>query len=595
MKTTTLLLSALCLALSACGGGTREPRAATSGSCAGGREWDLGNGSIEDIRALSPDFYSLRPAGYRPPATFGAVDGDQAEQVRLNERNRDRIASIQAGLRASNPDHVKAVSTAVDGLNLLEFAKEQVSDAFRVLAWASDDTREVHILIPASCGGFVAKESCSADGRSMISVRSVTKACDGGNAVTLSTTAGILKNMKAKPGVVTTFPMILWRPVNSTSSSSVHVLAFREPSPQPIWQGSVVLSSPTGATADDLDALLEAGETSFAKTVYAALAPGHQDLDDRVSKRRLDVAKKLVASEGWGKSPFTEVRKLGGAPPTGLPGDDEVGKVVAPALVAEERRQIHGDASAGQARMRLLDLAMRWDPSPSSTASLPAKIEEVEKEIGPRIQSGAVADDALVAWFTKRFPKSVYTTGYFEKVSADKRAAAAAARVEGAWSALESQVEEIAFMIAKKKIVATFPMTPRRQRDITMMGTVIQGRITNDYCAAKQAYVDLVGPHVVGTKLASKCTSEPPTTLGPSNAPMKLTSECQTIIATACAQTAANDSLFMQHRAELLKRVENKPAGTTCEEKCMEECAKTAPTALMPCHGQCTATKCGGP
>jgi hypothetical protein len=215
--------------------------------------------------------------------------------------------------------------------------------------------------------------------------------------------------------------------------------------------------------------------------------------------------------------------------------------------------------------------------------------------LDPAFKWGGVADDTLVTWFTKRFPNSAYTKGYFEKVTADKQAAAASARVEAAWSALESQVEDIAFLIAKKKIVATFPMTPRRQRDIAMMGTVIQGRITNDYCAAKQAYVDLVGPHVVGTKLANKCTSEPPTTLGPSNAPMKLSSECQTIIATACAQTAAKDSPFMQHRAEVLKRVENKPtAGTTCEEKCMEECAKTAPTALMPCHGQCTAVKCGG-
>jgi hypothetical protein len=307
--------------------------------------------------------------------------------VRLNERNRDRLASIQAGLRASNPDHVNAVSTTVDGLNVVEFRKEQASDAIRVLAWASDDMREVHILIPVSCGGFVAKEACSADGRSMISVRSVKKACDGGGALTLSTTAGVLKNMKAKPGVIATFPMILWKPVNGASSSSVHVLAFREPSPQPVWQGSVVLSSPVGATADDLDVLLEAGEVSFAKAVYTALASGHQqDLDDRVSKRRLDVAKKLAASDGWGKSPLTEVRKLGGAPPTGLPGDDEVGKLVAPALAVEEGRQIRGDASAGRTGVRLLDLAMRWDPS--SAAELAPKVEEVEKEIGPRIQMG---------------------------------------------------------------------------------------------------------------------------------------------------------------------------------------------------------------
>lgn len=292
-----------------------------------------------------------------------------------------------------------------------------------------------------------------------------------------------------------------------------------------------------------LTVALAHGDLVAAKGFYDKLA-GAPDLDEAVTKVRVEIAERRTASSDDPSEVVRAVMKVLGRPPTELPGDEAVGKVVTPRLDAIEQG-LAGRIEYGviTTRVQLLELAATW--TPSERERFREREGHIEKEVGPALRDGQIRDGEFIAWFRQRFPGSEYLRGYNALIAKEREAEATARELKEAWDPLDYQINDIAFMLKKKQLVSMFPLTPARVRDLQLMQTIINDRSRNEYCEAKQGFVDLVGAREMQATISRKCASDPPTTRGMDGSMMKLSNECQSIISNGCAGAPKPGSPFL--------------------------------------------------
>jgi hypothetical protein len=143
--------------------------------------------------------------------------------------------------------------------------------------------------------------------------------------------------------------------------------------------------------------------------------------------------------------------------------------------------------------------------------------------------------------------------------------------------------------------------TPSQQRGLKLLSDEIGRRTRENFCSAKQAFVDMAGPGEFQRLAGEKCANGPPQTSGLGGTQMKLSTECRTVTSAACASDARPNTPFAQSkrrqaagadaelRASAAAQTRTAAGPSPCEKKCDERCKDSPPEVHGRCFGQCVA------
>lgn len=155
--------------------------------------------------------------------------------------------------------------------------------------------------------------------------------------------------------------------------------------------------------------------------------------------------------------------------------------------------------------------------------------------------------------------------------------AAAEAKIATAFGLVSSLVDDIAQLRFQAQVAKKLGPSKPNLKAIPVVEAEAARKVKEDYCPAKQRFVDEYGPDDFATRAKTFCAETPP--VGTAGGAVKLTAECQTIVATACATAPSKDAPFLKKKAETPKpsgscvacfyngmcsRLQDK-AGTCCE------------------------------
>lgn len=155
--------------------------------------------------------------------------------------------------------------------------------------------------------------------------------------------------------------------------------------------------------------------------------------------------------------------------------------------------------------------------------------------------------------------------------------AAAEAKIATAFGLVSSLVDDIAQLRFQAKIAKTLGPSKPNLKAIPVVEAEAARKLKEEYCPQKQKFIDEYGPDEFATRAKAFCVDTPP--VGTAGGSVKLTAECQTIVATACAVTPSKDASFFKKKAEppkasgscvacffngMCQRLQDK-AGTCCE------------------------------
>ncbi len=133
--------------------------------------------------------------------------------------------------------------------------------------------------------------------------------------------------------------------------------------------------------------------------------------------------------------------------------------------------------------------------------------------------------------------------------------AAAEAKIEFAFGLVSGVVYDIAQLRFQVQIAKKLGPSKPNLKAVPVVEAEAARKVKEEYCPQKQKFVDEYGPDEFATRAKTFCVDTPP--VGTAGGSVKLTAECQTIIATACAMTPSKDSAFLKKKAEAPK-----PSGT---------------------------------
>lgn len=155
--------------------------------------------------------------------------------------------------------------------------------------------------------------------------------------------------------------------------------------------------------------------------------------------------------------------------------------------------------------------------------------------------------------------------------------AAAEAKIATAFGLVSSLVDDIAQLRFQVKIAKTLGPSKPNLKATPVVEAEAARKLKEEYCPQKQKFIDEYGPDEFNTRAKTFCIDTPP--VGTAGGSVKLTAECQTIVATACAMTPSKDAPFLKKKMEVPKpagacvpcffngmcsRLQDKP-GTCCE------------------------------
>lgn len=155
--------------------------------------------------------------------------------------------------------------------------------------------------------------------------------------------------------------------------------------------------------------------------------------------------------------------------------------------------------------------------------------------------------------------------------------AAAEAKIATAFGLVSSLVDDIAQLRFQAQVAKKLGPSKPNLKAIPVVEAEAARKTKEDYCPQKQRFIDEYGPDEFNTRAKGFCADTPP--VGTAGGAVKLTAECQTIVATACAMSPSKDAPFFRKKPETQKpsgacvacfyngmcqRLQDK-AGTCCE------------------------------
>lgn len=129
--------------------------------------------------------------------------------------------------------------------------------------------------------------------------------------------------------------------------------------------------------------------------------------------------------------------------------------------------------------------------------------------------------------------------------------AAAEAKIATAFGLVSSLVDDIAQLRFQVQVAKKLGPSKPNLKAIPVVEAEAARKVKEDYCPQKQKFVDEYGPDEFSTRSKAFCADTPP--VGNAGGSVKLTTDCQAIIATACAMTPSKDSAFLKKKAEAPK------------------------------------------
>lgn len=134
--------------------------------------------------------------------------------------------------------------------------------------------------------------------------------------------------------------------------------------------------------------------------------------------------------------------------------------------------------------------------------------------------------------------------------------AAAEAKIAAAFGLVSSLVDDIAQLRFQVQVAKKLGPSKPNLKAIPVVEAEAARKVKEDYCPQKQKFVDEYGPDEFSTRSKAFCADTPP--VGTAGGSVKLTSDCQAIVATACAMTPSKDAPFLK-----MKKTEPpKPSGS---------------------------------
>ena len=247
------------------------------------RTFDLGNGTISDIRRKAPEFFDLRPEGYERPNTFSGVDAEKAGREPMLAVNRRRTLALQESLKNDNPDRITLQPVHDADLDVVELMADTVAPHIR--SWASGNKENsISVLVTAAeCPTISATDRCE-NGILSTRVRTLRKPCEAqdANPTTFSlafdqnsafsnTTNGDAINVQPGKVVHLEVPVVLasYRsPKDNAPKSAVLLNANHH---KTFWKGLLGDGDVQEATVLEVLSVLDDGDLRFAAALYGGM------------------------------------------------------------------------------------------------------------------------------------------------------------------------------------------------------------------------------------------------------------------------------------------------------------------------------------
>ena len=509
------------------------------------RTFDLGNGTIADIRRKAPEFFDLRPEGYERPNTFFGADAEKAQRDPMLAANRRRTLALQESLKNDNPDQVALQPVHDADLDVVELMADTVAPHIR--SWTSGNKENgISVLVTAAeCPSITATDRCE-NGILSTRVRTLRKPCEAqdANPTTFSlafdqnsafsnTTNGDAINVQPGKVVHLEVPVVLasYRsPKDNAPKSAVLLNANHH---KTFWKGLLGDGDVQGATVLEVLSVLDDGDLQFAAALYGGMKSPDAATTAKINERYvervrsgLDGAKGLEAA---GK-----IANALGRPPTGLPGDEEVGKLVVTHFLADDDRvrAAPPTPSTWTLRFGTLEIARRWQ-SVSRNPEVETRWDAIQKEAGELI-TGTDPAPELVSLLRAYVPDSPYLRQFDAKNAQAAVAQQAALETANLWHDVQEAGDDIAQKRYVDEFVRANAMTVRNARALQRAAVFVRGEIAETYCPAKKAFVKNTNAAEFNKRVAGHCKDDPPTGNGPGGGSVTLTMQCRAAFATPC-------------------------------------------------------------
>jgi hypothetical protein len=173
-------------------------------------------------------------------------------------------------------------------------------------------------------------------------------------------------------------------------------------------------------------------------------------------------------------------------------------------------------------------------------------------------------------------PEGYETPAMIARREAAERAAAEAKK-EFAFGLVSGVINDVAQLRFQVKVAKTVGPSKPNLKAVPVVEAEAARKVKEDFCPAKQRFIDEYGPDEFAARAKAFCVDTPP--VGTAGGSVNLTADCQAIVATACAMTPSKDAPFLKKKTEPPKpaascvpctyntkcqRLQNKP-GDCCE------------------------------
>lgn len=508
------------------------------------KKWDLGSGSLEDIKRLAPGFYAFPVAMPSDNTFFGREDALRRQQGA--QANNDFRQELLVGMGTQrNPDNLRLEPGRLDGLTLLSVRPPTANREPSVRLWrSSGESLSGRLLVTwKGCARIEATDKCE-KGHLSTSVRIAgTGSCIPEGRMLAEITLNHRReqyrpSLRPKPREVVAVEggVQAFAPeANEEATGEVPVRLLSPDGQHEYWKGIIKAGSFTEATRDEVLALFKSGdETAGAEAFRALSIPADAAFDGEVAKARLEGVRQLLGRCA-GKPDRLGVSaplKPKGQP---IPGDDEVGKALVPAMLAAADSIQGAGSQAFMSLTFLLTKAGSWDTTNLTTYR--TRFDALEDRFGPAVADGKISEKVALDMFRTLFPSSKHLEALGARRAAEGQAAASE-RAQRQHDELWENVEYPAVEIAQKRYGVRFirqnARDPRSQAGANRMEQHVAMIIRDQYCPARKAFVAAAGIKEFQARAATKCREDAPVGTGLGGTQITLTSDCQAAFSTGC-------------------------------------------------------------
>ncbi|MDD9942463.1 MAG: hypothetical protein OXU20_15600 [Myxococcales bacterium] len=496
------------------------------------RTHDLGTGSVKEIRRLAPEFFALRPEGWKEPTSHTEIRRAEATRPELNRLNKVRIDAVRRGTGSD----FQLRTAMIDDIPVVEVRPRGTTDAISAWAWTLEGTGELAVLVePQQCPHVVAKDACE-EGRlvSHIAVDG-TIPCLGsrsidGNDLWLQVKSRYPVRMRIGEIAVS----------GEYSEGRTLVTLHEQRDTEAIAEARVLVNDYATSSAEAMLALASSvvEEGPLVQTYMATADHVPAGFEETLAEARAkSVAGAVQELQDDGDFlVYLQGIRIG----NGIPGDEGVLAALRPRVSRILERMVERSPSdnslvAGSAMISIL--SDHW-------SGLKPEIAAFEEHFGSHVASGNAGSSA-VQHFREVFPESKYLVALQERrrKEAQQQAAlrvleeqsrAKQQKLDDLWYDLHRAADTIATLEHDRHWVLKYHgYDPRNRLAARRMLAHQQQLVDGQFCPARQSFLAVGGHQELKRRFSEHCEHDPPTGHNGGGG-VALVDECRRVFAMHC-------------------------------------------------------------